>query len=463
MRVSSWGFIGTMLAALSGCGSGGSDQASENAGQSNGGSGPTGGVSTSGGNTHAGGASTGGGANAAGTAQGGDRFDAPPACKAPAVGSPGELDAGFDAVEKDVGLLRPEVIVSDRKGRYLVTGRTGLNGLPLMVARFTASGALDATFADNGIYRLELSPEFQSTSWYATSDDQDRIWVGGASKQDIAKPEDAFVLRLEESGELDPTFNAGGVLPGTLVFRPRYLSDQWVSEDAQVSYIIPTAGGAWLGGYPPFIDRIEDDGSFEPSFQAAALGSLSWSKDTLFLGGETVRALDAQGTLRPEFGVDGALELYVPGSTTNRFTTGAPIPQGPDNLLLFGSGAGGNRVARITRQGKLDKTFGDNGFSAAFSCGLTVANVGCDGLIVAAGEQARPLPDPNQYCAVVLTPDGKPIAGTPAEGQFSWPEPETAADESSVIDASIDLATNSVVYVHARTSNIHLVRVNLPR
>ena len=70
-------------------------------------------------------------------------------------------------------------------------------------------------------------------------------------------------------------------------------------------------------------------------------------------------------------------------------------------------------------------------------------------------------PEPTEYCAVVLTPDGQRAEGTPASGQFNWPE-GTPGDSSSSLDAAIAPITGSFVFLHGVTGSAQISKFNLP-
>ena len=274
-----------------------------------------------------------------------------------------------------------------------------------------------------------------------------------------------MVVRLLEDGSLNASFNATGELPGALAFTPRSLSPDMLGTHQAVTQILVGGGGAWLGGLAGsfFLERVLDDGTIDPTFQVGAFGPrLAWADDMLLLPGDSVAAYGADGTPRQDFGTAGIVRLDHPEDGNSAFSTAFVLAQGLDKLLLVEYHAGQSHVARITRAGKLDTSFGTAGFSAPFDCAWKDAAVVCDGKIALIGYRPRPSAA-DQYCAVVLTPDGQPVQGSPADGVFIWDEASAAASVSSAIAATIDATTGSVVYIHGNTGSLYMARINLPR
>jgi uncharacterized delta-60 repeat protein len=79
-----------------------------------------------------------------------------------AAAAPGDPDALFGSVPGGTVLLagiRPAAVVAQSDGRIVVGGESydGHGGHPMTLARFTAAGALDATFGDRGVATIERS------------------------------------------------------------------------------------------------------------------------------------------------------------------------------------------------------------------------------------------------------------------------------------------------------------------
>lgn len=219
-----------------------------------------------------------------------------------------------------VGLLE-FVNVAQQSGRVVVAGHDYTDGgsaSDLYLARITASGELDPSFAGGGriIYPLGDRDTFGWSFHILSIDDEDRILVGGTHRfrtEDYQT--DAMVARFTPDGELDATFGDGGVA----VFE--------APDQQAVEIVVATGGRVTLAG----------EGSGRPF----------------------VIQLDEAGNPIPEFGDDGYLLLPTPDGGGATATTGTAAEDG--SVLLAGNTASGPAVWRIDPSGALDLAWGDDG------------------------------------------------------------------------------------------------------
>lgn len=99
-------------------------------------------------------------------------------------------------------------------GRILAAGwaEAGEGDEQLVVARFTPNGQLDRSFGEEGVFRLNPTPEDDEAFALATLP-EGRILVAGlrgSGSVGGASAGDTWLLRLTPEGRLDPTFGAGG-------------------------------------------------------------------------------------------------------------------------------------------------------------------------------------------------------------------------------------------------------------
>jgi uncharacterized delta-60 repeat protein len=96
-------------------------------------------------------------------------------------------------------------------GRFLGAGITnaGTGDRQLIVARFTAGGALDPSFGAGGVFRSNPTAEDDEAFAMALQPDG-KIVVAGARSESGDERGDTWVLRLSPEGQLDPTFGVGG-------------------------------------------------------------------------------------------------------------------------------------------------------------------------------------------------------------------------------------------------------------
>lgn len=122
------------------------------------------------------------------------------------LGTNGESFGGFE----DLRVL-PD-------GRILAAGTTEakMNDFELVVARFTPSGALDPSFADGGVFRLNPTPlEDEGFAMQVLPDG--RILVAGERENsEVGGNGDTWLVRLTPEGRLDPSFGEGGEGAGAL-------------------------------------------------------------------------------------------------------------------------------------------------------------------------------------------------------------------------------------------------------
>lgn len=135
----------------------------------------------------------------------------------------GTLDAAFGnngSTTLDLQLGSDDVangLVIDNQGRIILAGNSddGINKNAALV-RFTADGALDVSFGNNGLVLLDLvsgqQDEIKVIKQHLVSG---KLIIGGqsASTSNIALP---VIARLSEDGIIDSTFNGIGILTPTV-------------------------------------------------------------------------------------------------------------------------------------------------------------------------------------------------------------------------------------------------------
>ena len=118
----------------------------------------------------------------------------------------------------------------DTTGRAVVSGGFydfDTDNNDSFVARFTVSGALDATFGSGGIARFDLTDYDYAGD--AVPMASGMIAVGGGAYTQPSGGK-AYICRLTSGGALDPSFGAGGVVyvtaPGSLALEFRSVAVQ---------------------------------------------------------------------------------------------------------------------------------------------------------------------------------------------------------------------------------------------
>ena len=185
--------------------------------------------------------------------------------------SDGRVDSTFGGdgtVEEDFGFqrnARPSAFAVQPDGRVLIAG-TGSHS-EAFVARLTADGALDPSFAGDGVMNLEL-PNLQRVGDMALAPGG-RIVVGGttdgAQLSQYNFDRDHLVFRLLDDGALDPAFGGGD----GIVTLDLSLHDEVKELAVDAAGRVVGAGEYWTGaGYAvnTAVFRLLVDGSPDPSF-----------------------------------------------------------------------------------------------------------------------------------------------------------------------------------------------------
>lgn len=306
--------------------------------------------------------------------------------------SAGKLDRSFG----HGGVVREQrfpifAMVVQRDGRILVGGTPHLAfGGPSVIGRLTARGVWDRSFGNGG---------FRSVSqflWSLTLDARQRILAAGeglAATHERGNATDVSIVRLTSDGSVDPSFGAQGTartdvatldhFGSLIVLRDgRQLVSGWTQQ-------CPEGGDEDCGSAACSVNlvcslvvvRYSADGQVDPSF-AARRGSPGLFRYTsLGVGGLLAQATDGSlrlvgarndtlenfDTAQVRLGFDGDLDLAFGvkriGDGFSDSGAEAILPERGGKLLALNDPFGGNpsTIARLTRSGTRDRTFGHNG------------------------------------------------------------------------------------------------------
>ena len=176
-------------------------------------------------------------------------------------------DAGTAAVPVTAQPVEGEVYLAhlavDATGRIWVTGQSGSGGTGFVV-RLMASGALDPTFATNGVYSV---PSTNSSGNFAAVQPMPD---GGAivdTYLDQGVPRGEIAIRLTDSGVLDPSWGKAGVISVT-------------GQNDGISLSLAPNGdiyfGRYLASFKYAIDRYSGaTGLLDPSWATAGRYTLT--------------------------------------------------------------------------------------------------------------------------------------------------------------------------------------------
>jgi uncharacterized delta-60 repeat protein len=164
-------------------------------------------------------------------------------------------------------------IVSDGHGGLLVAGTTGSGGASLTVADYRRDGRLDTDFGDGGMVQVTFNPYIfgpRPNDGFVAVQKDGRILLVGTSIQPGSTNYDFAIARLLPDGALDPSFGDGGKVT---TFSGAPFTDMAPSGGV----VIQPDGKILVAGYTedyganPFVDkgvvvRYNQDGSLDTTF-----------------------------------------------------------------------------------------------------------------------------------------------------------------------------------------------------
>jgi uncharacterized delta-60 repeat protein len=264
-------------------------------------------------------------------------------------------ERGFARVGAHRGFA--QTVTHDAEGRILAAGYvSGKNGSDMLIARLDAKGRPDATFGTGGIVLYDSDKRDQPHAVFVRPDGRIVI-VGDHSKYRNA------VFRFLPTGAVDTEFGTNGVAAFAET-TGGYATRGALSPD----------GGVIAGGYFPhekrgFVARVDSSGRADPRFGHAGIAMVEDPP----MSSAWALAVDPRG------------RVLLGGNT-------------PDN---------GAAVVRFSRDGSVDRSFGENGiawsdraaddqfYSFAFDSGSNIVGVGF-----------RDLADDAAALVVRFTPNG---------------------------------------------------------
>ena len=318
----------------------------------------------------------------------------------------GNLDRSFDGdgkVATDFGGTSESAsdVALQRDGRIVAAGR-GQQDFAL--ARYRTNGSLDPSFGAGGKVLTPFQPGSMDSASAVLLQADGRIVAGGGTRS--APASDFALARYLPDGALDPSFGSGGRVITPISGAPDHVWDLVVQPDGK----LVAAGWSFFAGEPRFaLARYNHDGSLDPSFDGDGIVLASFRSAGLRL------ALQRDGKLLvagfgsvTRFNPNGSLDRSFGGSGSSRpgsVDPVKPVIQPDGKILVIGTVSSGSDtdfgVARLTVDGKLDRTYGRGGsVVTAFSSGSD-----------------------DQALDGVLLPDGKLVVSgqsnaTPRAGEF---------------------------------------------
>lgn len=276
--------------------------------------------------------------------------------------SNGTLDTGFGDGGYQLLLVgrsfnAATAVVVDGFGNVAFAGRGGGDGGRIVVARVDAAGAPDLSFGVGGITIVNIY-DGEDMAWDLALQPDGKLVVGGSmTLQRLAM----VVLRLDEDGELDPTFDSDGIRTFGPRGIPAIATAVAIQEDGAI-----VAGGLSLDhGGEMIVARITPDGRLDTSWNGARHATVDFSggQDLVWrlavqddgaivavgrAGGSggrfAVARLTAAGALDPSFSGDGKLTTNL---TAGDDAAHSVALDGEGDIVASGYADGASGNARI--------------------------------------------------------------------------------------------------------------------
>jgi uncharacterized delta-60 repeat protein len=293
-------------------------------------------------------------------------------------GVDGKVTSGFSS-ENDNGYA----IDVDTSDRLYVAGRL-FNGsdFDAIVMRFNATGTLDTTFANAGVYTYDSGGGDRFDAIKVQSDGS--ILAAGSNNVD------ALVVRLDASGALDNTFDADGI--ATFDFEGGGTTEEIRDIELQSDGQIIIGGEFQDTPYESgFVARLTTAGVLDTTFGGTGVVATTFgltddirgitdilvqADDKIVIAGAEavwwhwgMTRFNSDGSLDTGFDSDGHVVESFGGDWGNI----AGVEQQSDGKLVVAGyislpvkGQSDWVVARYNTDGTMDGTFGDDGFSIPF-------------------------------------------------------------------------------------------------
>lgn len=291
----------------------------------------------------------------------------------------GTLDPSFDedgrVMTSFEGPSAALALAIQPDGKIVVAGYVDVSTrrVRIAVARYLANGSLDTSFGENGRVVVR-SVRGWALGVQALSDGRILLAGQAISRSRFWRPSGIVLIRLDESGTVDPTFGT----EGTTIADVGYASVRDVVFDEEGDTLVVASTGQ---GFK--VARFGADGALDLTFGGDGIRRYRWDDpvrgttialdgagriliagpgDLYSFPGALVR-LTATGKLDESFSGDGIVELPLPtyGVCGLLLQSDGKIVLG--GALWVGGGSEENHslLARFAEDGTLDQVFGDEG------------------------------------------------------------------------------------------------------
>jgi uncharacterized delta-60 repeat protein len=263
----------------------------------------------------------------------------------------GSLDPGFGqggSVVTQVAANTGSVILAmatQKDGKIVAVGYASISSQTIWtVTRYTASGALDPTFGNDGIVltQIDAAPGKTNSTDKAEAvaiQPDGKIVVGGTAVYQFLSRIGAAVVRYNSNGSLDTTFGTGGI-SYSLIYDQAGVSSLSLWRGKIVTADQDYDATTFRSGF--MISELNTDGSLNTAFASKGFLRVSLGTSQGQVGGFSAMALEANGTI--------VIAAANAGAQNNVFVQ--PVlatvsPQGKLTKLVQVQTVGGSRVQSV--------------------------------------------------------------------------------------------------------------------
>ena len=267
----------------------------------------------------------------------------------------GTLDSTFGVngkVSTDIDSTTQEAysVVVQPDGKILVAGYTStpLFGDNLVVIRYLTDGSIDFSFGINGISMPAINQDNDGAYDMALQPDG-KIVLGGYSYTVIPFG-DNLVVRLDSTGDLDPSFGGTGVVTTDFTNNDSYATGVLIQPDGKII----TTGRATSATSDFLLTRFKADGQLDSTFgtNGFRLTSVATGEDYIYGSllqpdGKVVVAGYYSDNLIENFAVarynsDSSFNVSVTGNYKNDIMV-YPQPAGDELFVKYNAATSGNK------------------------------------------------------------------------------------------------------------------------
>jgi uncharacterized delta-60 repeat protein len=212
-------------------------------------------------------------------------------------------------------------------GEIIAIGTSSDGADVVSVVKLLPDGSRDTSFGTNGIKQVSIPSDANNTMVNAVAlQDDGKIVLGGQVYQEPTINGDTFVARLTAQGDLDASFAQGGIAITSLAFSGDWINELLIQPDGRIL----AGGYAAVGslGYGALL-RFTTDGELDPTFNDDGQLLLTYGAFTSDIGGMALRPdgrILVAGYSHSKSGSEestvGLAQLHTNGALDTTFGTG---------------------------------------------------------------------------------------------------------------------------------------------